>query len=106
MANWQPLQSSNLRRCDYDIETGTFRSSPVREGLPYQGVPASVYTGSWRRLAGQFFNQNIKGVYDDRDPFPRAKSAHQEFCQIQREKYGPTGKPYWPKRWPISLRPS
>ena len=66
MANWQPLQSSNLRRCDYDIETGRlqiqFYSGKI---YAYDGVPASVYNGLLEATsAGQYFNSNIKGVYE------------------------------------------
>jgi hypothetical protein len=66
MAKWQELQSSNLRRCSYDIETGMlqiqFNSGKT---YTYQEVPASVYNGLLEASSpGQFFNQNIKGVYE------------------------------------------
>jgi len=65
MANWQPLQSSNLRRCDYDIETGRlqiqFYSGKI---YAYGEVPASVYNGLLEATsAGKFFNENIKDQY-------------------------------------------
>lgn len=67
MTNWQSLSSSNLRRCSYDIETETlqiqFNSGKT---YTYEGVPASVYNGLLEASsAGQYFNANIKGVYDD-----------------------------------------
>lgn len=63
---WNSLSSSNLRRCAYDIETETlhvqFNSGKTYE---YTGVPASVYNGLLEATsAGQFFNANIKGVYE------------------------------------------
>jgi hypothetical protein len=66
VANWQELESSNLRRCSYDIETGTlqiqFNSGKV---YTYNGVPASVYNGLLEASsAGQYFNKEIKGVYE------------------------------------------
>lgn len=66
MANWQQLESSNLKRCAYDIETETlqiqFHSGKV---YSYQGVPASVYNGLLEASSvGQYFNSNIKGVYE------------------------------------------
>lgn len=66
MPEWRDLSSSNLRRCAYDIETETlqiqFHSGKV---YSYEGVPASVYNGLLEAgSAGQFFNANIKGVYE------------------------------------------
>ena len=66
MAEWKALQSSNLRRCSYDIETETlqiqFNSGKT---YTYEGVPASVYNGLLEASsAGQYFNSNIKGVYE------------------------------------------
>jgi hypothetical protein len=66
MATWQQLDSSNLKRCSYDIETETlqiqFHSGKV---YSYQGVPASVYNGLLEASSpGQYFNSNIKGVYE------------------------------------------
>ena len=66
MANWQQLESSNLKRCAYDIETEVlqiqFQSGKV---YSYSGVPASVYNGLLEASsAGQYFNNNIKGVYE------------------------------------------
>jgi hypothetical protein len=66
MSQWQQLESSNLKRCAYDIETETlqiqFQSGKV---YSYQGVPASVYHGLLEApSAGQYFNNNIKGVYE------------------------------------------
>ena len=66
MANWQELSSSNLRRCAYDIETETlqiqFNSGRT---YTYNGVPASVYNGLLEApSAGQFFNSEIKGVFE------------------------------------------
>ena len=66
MAEWQQLESSNLKRCSYDIETETlriqFNSGKV---YTYDGVPASVYNGLLEASSpGQYFNSNIKGVYE------------------------------------------
>jgi hypothetical protein len=66
MATWQQLDSSNLKRCSYDIETETlqiqFHSGKV---YTYQGVPASVYNGLLEASSpGQYFNSNIKGIYE------------------------------------------
>ena len=66
MTTWQSLSSSNLRRCAYDIETETlqiqFNSGKT---YTYNGVPASVYNGLLEASsAGQYFNSNIKGVYE------------------------------------------
>ena len=65
MSQWQQLESSNLKRCSYDIETETlqiqFQSGKV---YPYQGVPASVYNGLLEApSAGKYFNENIKDQY-------------------------------------------
>jgi hypothetical protein len=66
MSQWQQLESSNLKRCMYDIETETlaiqFASGKV---YTYQGVPASIYNGLLEADSpGQYFNNNIKGVYE------------------------------------------
>lgn len=66
MADWQQLNSSNLRRCSYDIETETlqiqFHSGRV---YTYTEVPASVYNGLLMASSpGEYFNNNIKGVYE------------------------------------------
>jgi KTSC domain len=66
MPTWHDLTSSNLRRCAYDIETETlhlqFQSGKVYD---YEGVPVSVYNGLLEASsAGQYFNSEIKGVYD------------------------------------------
>lgn len=63
---WQELSSSNLRRCAYDMDTGTlkiqFNSGKV---YTYEEVPVSVYNGLLEASsAGQYFNSNIKGVYE------------------------------------------
>jgi hypothetical protein len=65
MATWQQLESSNLKRCSYDIETETlqiqFHSGKV---YTYDGVPASVYNGLLEASSpGQYFNANIKNIY-------------------------------------------
>lgn len=65
MAKWQELQSSNLRRCSYDIETEVlsiqFHSGKV---YTYEGVPVSVYNGLIEASSpGQYFNREIKDVY-------------------------------------------
>jgi hypothetical protein len=66
MSQWQQLESSNLKRCSYDIETETLQIQFVSGKVyTYQGVPASVYTGLLEApSAGQYFNSNIKGVYE------------------------------------------
>lgn len=66
MSKWMELESSNLRRCSYDIETETlqiqFHSGRV---YTYEGVPASVFNGLLEASsAGQYFNTNIKGIYE------------------------------------------
>lgn len=65
-ATWQSLSSSNLRRCSYDIETETLRVQfNSGKTYTYEGVPASVYNGLLEATsAGQYFNSNIKGIYD------------------------------------------
>jgi KTSC domain len=65
MPTWQDLESSNLRRCSYDIETEVLQIQFVSgKTYSYQGVPASVYNGLLdASSAGQFFNQNIKNIY-------------------------------------------
>lgn len=63
---WQQLQSSNLSRCAYDLETGElqiqFYSGKVYK---YSDVPPSVYSGLLDAASpGQYFNSNIKGIYE------------------------------------------
>ena len=63
---WQELQSSNLRRCSYDIELERlqiqFNSGKT---YTYEGVPVSVYNGLLEASSpGQYFNSNIKGIYE------------------------------------------
>jgi lysyl-tRNA synthetase class 2 len=66
MPQWQDLNSSNLRRCSYDIETGQLQIQFVAgKTYSYSGVPASVYNGLLEApSAGQYFNKEIKGVYE------------------------------------------
>jgi hypothetical protein len=65
MSQWQQLESSNLKRCSYDIETETLQIQFVSGKVyPYQGVPASVYNGLLEASSsGKFFNENIKDQY-------------------------------------------
>lgn len=65
MANWQQLESTNLKRCAYDIETETLQIQFVSgKTYSYQGVPASVYNGLLEASsAGQYFNSEIKDIY-------------------------------------------
>jgi hypothetical protein len=66
MPQWNDLTSSNLRRCSYDIETEVLQIQFTSgKTYSYSGVPASVYNGLLEASsAGQYFNNNIKGVYD------------------------------------------
>lgn len=65
MANWQELQSSNLRRTSYDPETSQLKIQFVSGKVyTYEGVPVSVYNGLLEASsAGKYFNQNIKDIY-------------------------------------------
>jgi len=66
MPQWQQLESSNLKRCSYDIETEVLQIQFVSGKVyTYQGVPASVFNGLLEApSAGQYFNQNIKNIYE------------------------------------------
>lgn len=66
MANWQQLESSNLKRCSYDIETETLQIQFMSgRTYSYASVPASVYNGLLEASSpGQFFNREIKGVFE------------------------------------------
>jgi KTSC domain len=65
MPEWKQLESSNLKRCSYDIETETLQIQFISGKVyTYQGVPASVYNGLLEATsAGQYFNSEIKNVY-------------------------------------------
>ena len=66
---WHSLTSSNLRRCAFeeDEDGNTTLHVQFNSGKTYElaDVPSSIFNGLLEAGSpGQFYNANIKGVYD------------------------------------------